>query len=75
MPFGKYKGDKLINVPSDYLLWLYDNDKCGFGELFKYIRDNLDVLKQQINYQNKRQNRFKMRVQCNITLNVCAVGD
>lgn len=32
MPFGKHKGEKLANVPADYLLWLYDNYKC-FGEI------------------------------------------
>lgn len=43
MPFGKYKGDKMENVPASYLLWLYDNNKCN--DLVKdYIKDNYDVL-------------------------------
>jgi hypothetical protein len=25
MPFGKYKGQKLINLPYDYLVWLQKN--------------------------------------------------
>jgi len=25
MPFGKYKGVKLEDVPASYLLWLWDN--------------------------------------------------
>ena len=25
MPIGKYKGEKMANVPSGYLLWLYEN--------------------------------------------------
>lgn len=45
MPFGKYKGDKMINVPASYLLWLYENDKCN-GTVKKYIEDNLDAIKQ-----------------------------
>lgn len=45
MPFGKYKGVKLANVPASYLLWLYDNNKC-FGELKKYIEENIDILRQ-----------------------------
>ena len=45
MPFGKYKGQKLANVPASYLLWLYDNNKC-FGELKKYIEENMDALRQ-----------------------------
>lgn len=51
MPFGKYKGEKLINVPASYLLWLYDNGKC-YGALKEYIEDNLDVLK--IELKNKK---------------------
>lgn len=27
MPFGKYKGEKLINVPASYLLWLYTSKR------------------------------------------------
>jgi uncharacterized protein (DUF3820 family) len=44
MPFGKHKGDRLINVPASYLLWLYENNKCS-GELKQYIEDNLDAIK------------------------------
>lgn len=25
MPFGKHKGKKLMDVPDDYLIWLYQN--------------------------------------------------
>lgn len=46
MPFGKYKGEKLANVPASYLLWLHKENKC-FGELKKYIEDNMDGLKQE----------------------------
>ncbi len=42
MPFGKHKGEKLIDVPDDYLLWLYENDKAG--RLSDYIEDNLDAI-------------------------------
>ena len=46
MPTGKYKGDKMENVPGKYLLWLYENDKCN--KLVKdYIEDNLDVLNKE----------------------------
>jgi uncharacterized protein (DUF3820 family) len=54
MPFGKYKGEKMANVPPDYLLWLYDNGKC-YGDVRKYIADNLDVLKSEIEYKNKQK--------------------
>lgn len=52
MPIGKYKGEKLANVPSEYLLWLYENGNV-FGELKAYIKDNLEVIKSEINYKNK----------------------
>lgn len=46
MPIGKkYLGVKLINVPAQYLLWLYDNGLKHQG-LKEYIEDNMDALKQ-----------------------------
>ena len=52
MPFGKYKGEKMANVPPDYLLFIYDNGRlfCGVAE---YIKENLDVLKAEINLKQK----------------------
>jgi uncharacterized protein (DUF3820 family) len=47
MPFGKYKGQKMENVPASYLLWLYDENKCN-REVRDYIKDNLDVLEDEI---------------------------
>jgi uncharacterized protein (DUF3820 family) len=41
IPFGVHKGKKLANVPSHYLIWLHKENKC-FGELKKYIEDNMD---------------------------------
>jgi len=54
MPFGKYKGEKLANVPPEYLLWLYDEGKC-YGELRTYIADNMDSIKAEIEYKNKQK--------------------
>jgi len=48
MPFGKYKGQKMANVPPEYLLWCYHEDWC-YGDVKKYIKDNLDVIKSEIN--------------------------
>ena len=50
--FGKHKGQKLANVPPEYLLWLYENGNI-YGELQAYIADNLEVIKSEINYKNK----------------------
>ena len=47
MPFGKYKGEKMANVPADYLLWMYENGKC-YGEIKEYIKDNLQVIQTEI---------------------------
>jgi len=52
MPFGKYRGEKMANIPPDYLIWLYDNGKV-YGDIKNYIKDNLDVLKAEIEYKNK----------------------
>jgi uncharacterized protein (DUF3820 family) len=47
MPFGKYKGEKLANVPAKYLLWLYDQS-CNNKELYAYIEENLDALESEV---------------------------
>lgn len=55
MPFGKHKGRKMANVPSDYLLYLYNKD-LEDGDVKTYIEENIDVLKKEvkegINVQN-----------------------
>jgi len=52
MPFGKYAGQKMANVPPEYLLWIFENNKCS-AEVAKYIAENLEVIKSEINYKNK----------------------
>lgn len=49
MPFGKFKGKQMQDVPADYLFWLWTNGKerdqrCPVAS---YIRRNLDVLKKE----------------------------
>jgi uncharacterized protein (DUF3820 family) len=48
MPYGKYKGRKMANIPGDYLIWLFENNKCCY-HVSKYIQDNMEVLKSEIN--------------------------
>lgn len=43
MPFGKYKGQKLANVPASYMLFIYDNYELH-DNLKEYIKKNKDVL-------------------------------
>jgi uncharacterized protein (DUF3820 family) len=52
MPFGKYKGELMANVPPEYLIYMYDNNKC-YGDVKKYIADNLEVLQSEVNLKNK----------------------
>lgn len=64
MPFGKYKGKTLANVPDDYLLWLLRENKCS-GEVLQYIKENYDAIKKnaerqysKANLQNKNHGRY-----------------
>lgn len=46
MPFGRYKGKPLKDVPASYLLWW--NDECTrdqWRDLQEYIKKNIDALK------------------------------
>jgi Uncharacterized protein conserved in bacteria len=47
MPYGKYKGQAMCNVPADYLLWLYEERKFN-REVRIYIEDNLQALKAEV---------------------------
>ena len=53
MPWGKFKGTKMGNVPAEYLLWLYENDKCD-EPVKEYIEDNLEVIKIEIKRNSKQ---------------------
>jgi hypothetical protein len=47
MPFGKYKGKALINIPAPYLIYIYENNMVSHGGVRKYIIANEDVLRKQ----------------------------
>lgn len=47
MPFGRYKGTAMANVPAKYLLWLY-NQGCDHVEVKRYIIANLEILNREI---------------------------
>lgn len=47
MPFGKHKGIAMANVPADYLIWIFENNKCS-PQIANYIRNNLDILRKEI---------------------------
>ena len=52
MPWGMHQGKLLGEVPPEYLVWLYENNKVN-GNLKRYIADNLSVLQMQIANQKK----------------------
>lgn len=52
MPFGKYKGKKMIEIPADYLIWLHDQG-CSNHQVKKYLNDNIDVLKTEVKRSKK----------------------
>lgn len=56
MPWGKYKGSKMANVPPDYLLWLLENDKCS-GQVKEYIVTNKSFLELEAKTNKKMLNR------------------
>lgn len=48
MPFGKYKGEKLENVPARYLLWLWDSGVYSEeSPLHDYIENAFSVLESE----------------------------
>lgn len=47
MPFGKYKGEKMEDVPASYLLWLREQGGSHHRGVSGYIEDNLIALKKE----------------------------
>ena len=61
MPYGKYQGIAMANVPADYLMWLRENGKCS-RLVAAYIEENIDVLKKKITeIERKKNNRALLR--------------
>ena len=49
MPFGKHKGTPMIEIPPNYLLYLYSGDfPIHEGDVRTYIESNLELLKSQV---------------------------
>lgn len=58
MPIGKFKGEKMENVPYWHLLWLDRKPFCN-RDVQKYIDENRDVLeleKKRDKYRNESEN-------------------
>jgi uncharacterized protein (DUF3820 family) len=48
MPFGKYKGEQLLDIPVSYLEWIYDNVELR-GDLAAGVERAIDVLRAEKN--------------------------
>ena len=58
MPFGKYRGEKMGNVPASYLRYIYDKGFVSahkFCKVFRYIEENRDVIEHQIQKENENK--------------------
>lgn len=58
MPFGIHQNKVLASVPADYLIWLFDNNKCN-SDLREYIKDNMNVLKEEIRLEQQKRQNYK----------------
>ena len=61
MPIGKeHKGKRLVDVPASYLLWLWDTTWFAKDTpLGGYIKDNMQVLKQQAKTDSRNDKFLK----------------
>lgn len=53
MPYGKYKGLPMEEVPADYLIWLVDNSRAS-PEIIEYVKENREVLDKEIKESRER---------------------
>lgn len=56
MPFGRYKGNLMANVPAGYLLTIRDTDWIkDWPDLRDYIDENMDVLERELKVTLERK--------------------
>lgn len=48
MPFGKFKGYLMENVPASYLIYIFENNMCS-KEVAIYIAENKETLEMELN--------------------------
>ena len=56
MPWGKYKGEKMADVPASYLIWIYENGKYNM-DFGRYVLDNWDGLKLEVKRENEKKRK------------------
>lgn len=47
MPWGKFEGWKMANIPSSYLKWCHDNN-YGDAAFKGYLESNMDIILKDI---------------------------
>ena len=53
MPFGKYKGRRMEDVPAAYLDWLIDQAWIdSWPDVVRYINANLDIIHSELEESN-----------------------
>ena len=55
MPWGKYKGLPMSEVPDSYLLWLYHEGHAS-GNVGRYLAENIKAIKANVE-REKQQKR------------------
>ena len=56
MPFGMYEGQKMANVPPDYLMWIHKTVKPStltYRRVLKYIDDNMESIEKELEKFNQ----------------------
>jgi len=45
--FGKYKGNRINEIPYSYLIWIYENVKKMDPSLKRWLNNNIENIKRQ----------------------------
>lgn len=65
MPFGKYKGKKMMDVPADYILFMYEKIRpIALNKMYlsqkmfvNYVEDCKEVLEKQVKEMKHGNNK------------------
>lgn len=53
MPYGVHKGKRMCDIPSSYLIWLYENNRCT-PAVKQYIESNITSIRKAVFKQHIR---------------------
>ena len=53
MPWGKYQGELMEDVPAEYLLFLYDGKGIFDPKVNRYVLENINILRMQVENNKK----------------------